>query len=65
MKEIIIKKETPSGDALTIIRKQYVECVYMIKVFNKKKYYVKTVGGNEYVINEYYYNKIKFMMENK
>lgn len=58
MNEVIIKTD---NDFL-IIRKDYVERVWRVITSVSRSYYVRTVGGNEYKIRNYDYNRIRFMM---
>ena len=59
MKEILIK----SDDRLIIIRKDCVESVWK-DGYEPYTYYVRMNSGTSYVINEFYYKQIRFMMEN-
>ena len=56
MNKIIISTDRQ----LLIVRKECVECVWKYE----NTYYVRMVSGFAYVINEFDYKRIRFMMEN-
>lgn len=60
MKKILIKND----DRLIIIRKDCVESVWKDD-YEPYTYYVRMNSGTKYKINEFFYNQIRFMMENE